>query len=137
MQFRFQPVLLALTLVNLGFLGVIVSRDQAAAAPPAPADGILRGRGLQIVDDQGKVRASIAIHPATRQADGSIYPETVLLRLITSAGRPAVKIAASEDGGGMALTAAEGPAYVQILTRGGDPRVVVVDGTGKETSKLP
>jgi hypothetical protein len=137
LQFRFQPVLLALTLLNLGILGVVVSRDQAAAAPPAPSDGILRGRGLQIVDDQGKVRASIAIHPAARQPDGSIYPETVLLRLITSAGRPTVKIAASEDGGGMALTAAEGPAYVQILTRGGDPKVVIVDGAGNAALRLP
>jgi hypothetical protein len=98
---------------------------------------MLRGRGLQIVDDQGKVRASIAIYPAARQPDGSTYPETVLFRLITSAGRPVVKIASSEDGAGAALSAAEGPAYVQIGARGGEPKVVIVDGAGKETAKLP
>jgi hypothetical protein len=37
----------------------------------------------------------------------------------------------------MALLAAEGLAYMQILARGNDPKLVVVDGGGKETSKLP
>jgi hypothetical protein len=132
-----QSALIALTLLNLGLLGVVVWRERTVAAPSAPSDGMLRGRGLQIVDDQGRVRASIAIHPATRRPDGSTYPETVLFRMITSAGRPVVKIASSEDGAGTALSAAEGPAYVQIVARGGDPKVVIVDGAGKEISKLP
>ena len=136
---RLQPVLIALTLLNLGILGVAIVREQAFAAPaPAPTpDGILRGRGLQIVDDQGKVRASITVNPAVKQPDGSTYPETVLLRMITSEGRPVVKISSSEDGAGMALSAAEGLAYVQILARGGDPKLVVVDGGGKEILKQP
>jgi hypothetical protein len=133
---RLQPMLIALTLINLGILGMIVSREQAVAASAA-SDGVLRGRGLQIVDDQGRVRASITINPAVKQSDGSTYPETVLLRLITSAGRPVVKIASSEDGAGMALSAAEGPAYVQVLARGNDPTLVVVNGAGTETVKLP
>jgi hypothetical protein len=126
-------VLIALTLLNLGILGVVIAREQAVAAPSLTSDGILRG--LQIVDDQGKVRASITINPAVKQPDGSTYPETVLLRMITSEGRPVVKIASSEDGASMALSAAEGLAYVQILARGSDPKLVVVDGAGKETSK--
>jgi hypothetical protein len=85
---------------------VVVSRDQAVAAPSASPDGIFRGRGRQIVDGQGKVRASIAINPAVGQPDGSIYPETVLFRMITSGGRPVVKISSSEDGAGMTLAAA-------------------------------
>ena len=55
---RLQPVLIVLTLLNLGILGVAIAREQAVAAPALTSDGILRGRGLQIVDDQGKVRAS-------------------------------------------------------------------------------
>jgi hypothetical protein len=129
-----QPALIALTLLNLGMLGVVVWHERLVAPS---SDGMLRGRGLQIVDDQGRVCASIIIHPAARQADGSTYPETVLLRMITSAGRPAVKIASSEDGAGAAFSAAEGPAYAQIMARGGDAKVVIVDGAGKETAKLP
>jgi hypothetical protein len=132
---RLQPVLIALTLLNLGILGVLISREQAVAAPSL--DGTLHGRGLQIVDDHGKVRASITINPAVQQPDGSTYPETVLLRMSTSEGRPVVKIASSEDGASMALSAAEGLAYVQILARGSDPKLVVVDGAGKQTSKQP
>jgi len=45
---RLQPVLIALTLLNLGILGVVVSRERAVAAPSLASDGILRGRGLQI-----------------------------------------------------------------------------------------
>jgi hypothetical protein len=55
----------------------------------------------------------------------------------TSEGRPVVKIASSEDGASMALSAAEGLAYFQILARGSDPKLVVVDGAGKQTSKQP
>jgi len=134
---RLQPVLIALTLLNLGILGVAIAREQAVAAPSLTSDGILRGRGLQIVDDEGKVRTSITINPAVKQPDGSTYPETVLLRMSTSEGRPVVKIASSEDGASMALSAAAGLAYVQILARGSDPKLVVVDGGGKEILKQP
>jgi hypothetical protein len=134
---QLQPVLIALTLLNLGILGVTIFRQPAVAASSPAAGGVLRGSGLEIVDGEGKVRASIAVHPPVRQLDGSIYPETVLFRLITSAGRPIVKISSSEDGAGMSLSAAEGPAYAQILARGNDPLVLIVDGTGSEKAKLP
>ena len=43
------------------------------------------------------------------------YPETVLLRLINSEGRPNVKIGASERGAGVGLGGESDPTYVQIL----------------------
>lgn len=130
-------MLIALTLLNLGMLGVTIFQDRVLAAPAAASDAILRGRGLEIVDDRGRVRASIAIHPAANQPDGSIYPEIVLLRLITSQGRPVVKISSSEDGAAMALSAPDGPGYVQVLARGSDPAVVIADRSGHQTSTLP
>lgn len=132
---KFQPVLTVLTLTNLAVLGVVISQSPALAAPES--DGILRGRGLQIVDARGEVRASIAISPSTKLADGSIYPETVLLRLITSEGRPAAKLSASDDGAGLALSAATGDAYAQILAHGDAPRIAIVNGRGVETLQLP
>src|SRR4051794_10830930 len=64
----------------------------------------LSGRALEIVDDRGRVRASITVFPADPKVkipDGSTgYPETVLLRLINSKGRPNIKIDASEAGSG-------------------------------------
>ena len=37
---RLQPVLIALTLLNLGILGVVIAREQAVAAPALTSDGI-------------------------------------------------------------------------------------------------
>ena len=54
-----QTLLGAITLLNLGFVGY-----QSVHAPhPDSAPDVLRGRGLEIVDDRGKVRASITIQP--------------------------------------------------------------------------
>jgi hypothetical protein len=63
---------------------------------------VLRGRALEIVDDHGRVRASIEVLPTTTQKDGALSYETVLLRLITEKGRPSVKIGASEESAGLA-----------------------------------
>lgn len=132
---KLQPILLALTVLNLGMFGYVVSQPRAQAAPND--DGILRGKGLQITDSHGKVRASITLFPEEKLKDGSIYPETVLLRLITSQGRPVVKIGSSEDGGGMALSTGEGLAYAQLLARGDDPKLVLVDQNGKQLRTVP
>ncbi len=64
---------------------------------------LLRGSGLEIVDNQGKRRAQIIVAPPSTTADGRKYPDTVLLRLIDPNGRPGVKIGASVDGSGMSL----------------------------------
>src|SRR5262245_28785169 len=94
---KLSRFLIALTTVNLAILLVTLVQLRPHINEVAP---VLTGRALQIVDDQGHVRASIAVHPAQPQANGETYPETVLLRLITEQGRPSVKIAASEETAG-------------------------------------
>jgi hypothetical protein len=92
-----------LTLVNLALLLVLLG----AQLRPATAQGelpVLRGRGLEIVDGQGRVRASIQLlPPASPEAT-----ETVLLRLITERGRPSVKIGASEQSSGLSFAGPTG-----------------------------
>lgn len=132
---KLQPVLVALTLVNLALAGLLLTQNRAVAAPTD--DGILRGKGLQIVDDKGKVRASITIMPSEKLKDGSIYPETVLLRLITDAGRPTVKIAAMSSGSGMSLGDGKGLSYVQVLAEKDQPQFNIVDKTGTKVRSLP
>jgi hypothetical protein len=132
---KLQPLLLALTVINLGLLGCTISQQRAIATPNN--DGVLRGKGLQIVDDKGKVRASISIMPAEKLRDGSTYPETVLLRLITPDGRPSVKISALTDGSGMSLSDGQGLSYVQVLARGDDPQISIVDRAGNKATSLP
>jgi hypothetical protein len=99
--------LLALTVTN--FLLVIALLAQSFGLARAESEApILRGRGLQIIDDQGRVRASISVLPAAPSQDGGVQGETVLLRLITERGRPSVKIGASEQVAGLSVAGPSG-----------------------------
>ena len=125
---------IGLTALNLVILMSVMFRANAAPSPEkAP---MLRGSGLEIVDDQGRVRAMIKIFPAdptVKMPDGTKgYPETVLLRLIDSKGGPNVKIAATEDGSGVSLGGESNPTHVQILARGKTTSMKLVNKDGHE-----
>src|SRR2546422_3493373 len=101
---RIQGIAIACTVINL----LILIPAMSLIGSPATTQTVpmLRGRGLEIVDDRGKVRAQIIVLPAdtaAKTARGQNYPETVLLRLIDPNGRPGVKIGTSVDGSGMSL----------------------------------
>jgi len=101
---RIQRIAIALKVINLLILVTAMSRIGSAATTQTVP--MLRGRGLEIVDDRGKVRAQIIVLPAdtaAKTARRQNYPETVLLRLIDPNGRPGVKIGTSVDGSGMSL----------------------------------
>jgi hypothetical protein len=101
--------LIALTVVNLAIL-VFTLTQQIRPASAETAAPVLRGSGLEIVDGQGRVRASISVVPAGKSQGGDAYPETVLLRLITERGRPTVKVSTSEEAAGLTLA---GPTNTQ------------------------
>ena len=113
--------LVVLTVLNAALLALSLIQSGATVMAQSVAP-VLRGRALEIVDDAGRVRASIAILPAdpnVKMPDGTLgYPETVLLRLINSKGRPTIKIAATERGAGQVLGGETDPTYVQILAEG-------------------
>ena len=131
-------MLAALTLVNLGMM-IYILFSQVHAVQASGAPSLLRGSGLEIVDAQGKVRASIQIVPAGpgRLPDGSvekggkIAPETVLFRLIRPDGRPSVKIATSEEGSGLTLGGGIDPTYIVFEANGGDPSLALTNKDGK------
>lgn len=114
-----QRFLTVITVFNI--LLLVFSVGQPRAVVTQGVAPILRGRALEIVDDRGRVRASIRIQPAdptVRMPDGTMgYPETVLLRLIDSRGGPNVKLGATERGAGLVLGGESDPTYVQILAR--------------------
>ena len=87
---KLQPVLIALSLINLALLVILLA--QCAPSRRQRRLPTSYAAGARIIDSAGKVRASISVLPAEKLKDGSTYPETVLLRLITSEGRPVVKI---------------------------------------------
>src|SRR5215211_1817350 len=100
---KMQYIAVVLTIVNLVIMTFLLGQLRPARAQQlqniAP---VLRGRGLEIVDSLGKVRASISILPPV-EMDGKKYPQTVLLRLIDSKGKPIVKLGAAENGGALSL----------------------------------
>jgi hypothetical protein len=75
---------------------------------------VLRGRGLQIVDSQGRIRASISV-VAPEKTNSGEQSETVLLRLITEQGRPTVKIAASEPSSGLSFAGPTGTRSTYVI----------------------
>ena len=99
--------LVTLTAVNIGVLLLNVAQHTVPALAQEPVP-VLRARALQIVDEQGRVRASLSVLPASTTATGAAHQETVLLRLITEQGRPSVKLAASEQASGLSVAGPTG-----------------------------
>ncbi len=134
---KMQRLLIVLTFVNLALtlflLGQLRPINAESAAP------VLRGRGLQIVDERGNIRASIAVLPSTTQRSGERSAETVLLRLITEKGRPSVKIAASEEAAGLALVGPSGTknTYVQLGASGATSSLTLKNENGQEQVVKP
>ncbi len=125
-----QRFALALTIFNLVLLMIVLALLMRPVVSPDVAP-VLRGRALEIVDDQGRGRAQIIVAPATTMQDGTVYPETVLLRLSDPNGRPAVKLSASVDGTILVLSGDSERAEwsgVQILGNGGILKLVKKDG---------
>ncbi|MBE7171652.1 MAG: hypothetical protein INR73_13760 [Williamsia sp.] len=103
---KIYPIAVALTVINSLLLVFLLAQLKPAIAqgpkPVQSAAPVLRGRGLEIVDSLGRIRASITIQPPV-EVNGMKYTQTVLLRLIASNGKPMVKIGGAENGSGLTL----------------------------------
>jgi hypothetical protein len=124
-----QRIALALTVANLMLAAFLVSQANSLnASSVAP---VLRGRSLEIVDAQGRVRASIKVEPPT-VVDSQSYPEAVVFRLRDSDdSAPGVKLDTSRDGAGMTfaggrirLMAKRGENFVSVKNEGGREQVL-------------
>jgi hypothetical protein len=138
---KLQRLLIALTIFNLGLLVFLLAQIEVRflgfrfllrSAEVNAAGSVLRGRALEITDEEGRVRASIQLHPASVLPDGTTYPETVLLRLISSQGRPNVKIAATEDGSALVLGGESDPIQVAIAARGTTTSLTLINKDGQQ-----
>jgi hypothetical protein len=129
-----ERLLTILTAVNLGLLGYQLVQPRSVGAATADVPAVLRGRALEIVDAQGKIRASLTVIPEDPKVmwKGKPYPETVLLRLISAEGRPNVKLGASQMGAALLIGGESNPTYVQVLAEGGESTVKLINKDGAE-----
>jgi hypothetical protein len=140
-----QRLLIALTVLNLGLLAFLVAQIEVRflgfrflrSAEMNSAGSVLRGRALEITDDEGRIRASIKVYPPSILPDGTTYPETVLLRLVNSQGTPNVKLSAMEDGSGLVLSGEANPTHVQVLARGPTTSLKLTDKDGQQRQITP
>ena len=130
--------LFALTAINLALLlSILLSRASPALAGTDAAP-VLRGQALEIVDQAGRVRASIKLEPAqTFKPTGRRYPETVMFRLIDRKGRPEVKIGASVEGGGLSLVGDTDRTQVLLQADSSGSSLRLKHGAGKERLLRP
>ena len=135
---RVQRIAIGLSALNLLLLVYLVGQTISPAeaqsislAPDTEVQPMLRTRGLEIVDEQGRVRALLGVMPAER-VDGKDYPETVLLRLLDPKSGPVVKLTASSNGsalllsddadGGFRVMARDTGNTLDVVNRDGSPR---------------
>lgn len=126
-------LLAVITTVNVLLLfATLLLQARSAISDSVPE--VLRAHALQIVDAQGRLRASISVVPEDPKVvwNGKPYPETVLFRLITADGRPNVKIGAHGEGSALLISGEDDPTLVQLLAQGGETTVKVVDKDGNE-----
>jgi len=115
-----QRLAVVLTVINLLLLVFLLAQVRLYIGPQGVrlwtnSDGsVLRGRALELIDEQGRTRASINLYPANQATS---YPETVLLRLVDGNGRPSVKLSTSERGGLLALGSDAEGTYTQLSGR--------------------
>jgi hypothetical protein len=110
---------IALTVINFGLLALLLTQTRISVGPGGirvwtnMQGSVLRGRSLEIIDDEGRVRAGIMVHPADPAAT-TLSGGTTILRLVDENGRPSVKLATTQQGGGLALVGESQGTYVQL-----------------------
>jgi len=128
---RIHRLALGLTILNLALLVVLLVSQASTALARQSGAPVLRGSALEIVDDQGRLRANILVHgPET--VNGVRYPEAVLFRLIDPRGGPIVKMTAAPNGSALGLSdgLSGGNGGVQLYARDTASFVRVVDKSG-------
>jgi hypothetical protein len=128
---KIQKLTLALTVANLMLAAFLFS--QAHPVDASDIAPVLRARSLEIVDAQGRVRASIKIEPPTT-VDGQSYPEAVVFRLRDGDNSaPGVKLDTSREGAGMTLAGGR----VRLMGKRGENFVSVRGEDGREQVLRP
>ena len=122
---------IGLILLNAVLLSLLVATQVPLVSASQSVQPVVRARSVEIVDEQGRVRAEILVHgPET--VNGVRYPETVLFRMIDQNKSPKMKLTVSEEGTALGLSDdADGGIQLYANQRKGD-FLKVVDRQGRE-----
>ena len=128
---------LLLTLINLGLFVWLVAQAGRVTAQDGVTP-VLRGRALEIVDEQGRVRASITRYPQP----GGTFNDVVIFRLHDRTGRPLVKLDTHEttggvQGAGLGLLGDADTTQAYIGTEGLGAKVELKNGDGRRQQLQP
>lgn len=126
---------IALTALTVTNLALLVGIGMTQIVWPAMAEnppGLLRGSGLEIVDAEGRVRASISIQPGSGEVT-----ETALFRLIDAKGQPSVKISASQTGAGLSFVGGDDASYLILEAEGPSAHLKLVEPDKPERVVAP
>ena len=107
---------LGVTAINLALFLTAFTREPRSSHDPQ----VLRGSGLELVDEGGRIRARVDVEPQGE----------VVLRLVDGQGRVRVKLGAGAEGSGLLLAndATEPGVHLLASSKGSSVRVVNKDG---------
>jgi len=118
-------IAVCLTLVNLSFF---IALGLRGARLDAQAEGaVLRGRVLELVDEQGRTRSRLNVEP-----DGE-----VVLRLFDRDGTIRVKLGAGVDGSGLVLLNDETEPGIHLLAKASGSTLTLRNKGGQERILVP
>ena len=95
---------------------------------------------MEIVDDRGRLRAAIKVlpvNPGEKMPNGQPYPETVILRLIDSNGRPNVKRPGFGLGAGLGSGRSLDPTYARLAADGAETELNLKNKDRQEKERDP
>ena len=134
-----RQLAIGLSLLNALLLIGLIATNVRSLSATQDVLPVLRGHSLEIVDDAGRLRASIRVRgPET--VDGREYPGAVVLVMGDPRGAPGVKLAASANGAGLGLS--NGVRLPNGRSSGiefhaDDPIVTLTDKQGRQLTLKP
>jgi hypothetical protein len=131
---RIHKLLTLLTVANFVLLAYLAAQSRPAAAQGSAP--VVHAQALEIVDGQGRLRASLNIQPASTH-DGVAYPETVLFRLIDPNGKPIVKLGGAVGSAGLGLNDGSDTTYALIEAKGAEAYVRLTTSDGRRQTIKP
>ena len=137
---RLARLTFVFTVVNLGLFVWLIAQTGRVSAQDTPP--VLRGRGLEILDDEGRVRASITRYGTSSNGSRDAYADIVVFRLHDRAGKPMIKLDTHVTvnglkGSGLGLLGESDETQAYIGTNGPNAKVGLKNGDGRSQQLQP